>query len=93
MSKLEKRLVVFALVFVAIYIAAITHTIHSRVTRPEKNLIIESAEPLPGERHLMLAELFLPMMILLVIAISFVVVRKKREISERLLDDTEDEFL
>jgi hypothetical protein len=78
MSKFEKRLCVFAIVFVAIYIGAIAMTIHTRVSNEEKITRIESVELTQGEGQMMLAELLPPMLVLLMITICFIIVKKKR---------------
>lgn len=92
MSKLEKRLAVAALVFVAIYLAAIGLTLQSRLSEPPRDMRFESTGPAPGESHLILAELFLPMMILLAVAVGFVVAKKKRAKAELLLDESDDDM-
>ena len=92
MSKFEKKLCVLAIVFVAIYLGAAGITIHSRVSDGDKTTRIVSAEPDPEEGNLMLAELFLPMLILLTVTICFIVVRKKRSKAELLLEESEDEY-
>ena len=93
MTKFEKRLCVFAIVFVAIYIAAIVITIRSKVSVEERITRIESVEPGPAEGQLMLAELLLPMLIFLAVTICFIIVKKGR--SKKLLalekSDREDE--
>jgi len=76
MSKLEKRLAVGAIVFVAVYLAAIGLTLKSRLSTAPQELRYEATGPAPGESHLMLAELFLPMMILLAVTVGFVVAKK-----------------
>ena len=78
MSNFEKKLCLFAIVFVVIYLAAVGITIQSRIGAKEAGTRLESARPEPAEGHLMLAELFLPMMILLTVTVSFIIVRKKR---------------
>ena len=78
MSKFEKRLCIFAVVFVAIYIAAMVITVHSRVSNPEKITRIESVDPGEGEGQMMLAELFLPMAIFFTVAVCFIMVKNKR---------------
>ena len=83
MSKFEKRLCVFAIVFVVIYLGAISLTIQSRLAGGNRVTRLESAKPGPGEGPLMLAELFLPMIILLAISVSFIIVRKKRDKDEQ----------
>ena len=78
MSKFEKRLVVVALVFVAIYLGAAAITIHSRITKEDKIERLESADLSPAEGQLLIAELFLPVMILFALTICFVIIRKQR---------------
>ena len=78
MSKFEKRLVVVALVFVAIYLGAAAITIHSRITRENKIERLESPDLSPAEGQLLIAELFLPFMILFTLTTCFIIVRKQR---------------
>jgi NADH:ubiquinone oxidoreductase subunit 6 (subunit J) len=78
MTKFEKRLSLIAIVFVVIYLGAAAVTIHSRISHVARDLRIESTGPPPGESHMMIAELFLPMMIVLVLALCFVFVKKQR---------------
>ena len=89
MSKFEKKLCIFAIVFVAIYIAAMVITVHSRVSNPKKITRIESVEPGEGEGQMMLAELFLPMAIFFTVTACFIVVKNKR--SKVVLDAEESE--
>jgi hypothetical protein len=93
MSKIEKRLIVAALVFVAIYLGAAAITIHTRITTEDKIERLESPDLSPAEGQLLIAELFLPVMILMTLAICFIIVRKQRV--KKLLemekeDDEED---
>jgi len=92
MSQLEKRLAVAALVFVAIYLGAIGLTLTSRLSEAPQEMRYEATGPAPGESHLILAELFLPMMILLAVAVGFVVAKKKRAKAELLLDESDDDM-
>ncbi len=78
MSKLEKRLMIAALVFVAIYLGAAAITIHTRITGEDKIERLESADLSPAEGQLLIAELFLPFMILFALTICFMIVRKQR---------------
>jgi hypothetical protein len=78
MRKIEKRLAVAVLVFVAIYLGAAVITIHTRFTREDKIERLESPDLSPAEGHLLMAELFLPVMILLTLAICFIIIRKQR---------------
>ena len=78
MSKFEKRLIVAALVFVAIYLGAAAITIHTRITREDTIERLESRDLSPAEGQLLIAELFLPVMILFTLAICFIIVRKQR---------------
>jgi len=90
MSRLEKKLCALAIVFVAIYISAVVATIHLRVRGSDEITKLESAQAAPGEGHLMLAELFLPMLILFTITICFIIIKKKRDRARMLLDQSEE---
>lgn len=90
MSKFEKRLVVVALVFVAIYLGAAAITIHSRITKEDKIERLESADLSPAEGQLLIAELFLPFMILFALTICFVIIRKQR-VKKLLAMENEEE--
>lgn len=78
MSKFEKRLIVAALVFVAIYLGAAVITIHTRITKEDTIERFESADLSPAEGQLLIAELFLPFMIIFTLTICFILVRKQR---------------
>jgi TRAP-type C4-dicarboxylate transport system permease small subunit len=84
MSKFEKRLVVFALVFVAIYLGAAAITIHTRITEEDTIERFESPNLTPAEGQLLIAELFLPVMILFTLAVCFIIVRRQR--AKKLLE-------
>jgi len=88
MRPIEKKLCVLALVFVTVYLGAVALTIHSRIVKKEIATRLESAGPSPEEGHLMLAELLLPMLILLTVTISFIIVKKRREKARQLLDES-----
>jgi len=99
MSKFEKRLIVAALVFVAIYLGAAAITIHTRITKEDTIERLESADLSPAEGQLLIAELFLPFMILFTLAICFIIVRKQRirklremEMEEAAEEDVEREI-
>ena len=91
MSRIEKRLCVLALVFVIVYLGAAALTIYSRIEKKNEITRIESAGAAPDEGHLMMAELFLPMMILFTVTVCFIIVKKKREKTRQLLDASTDE--
>jgi hypothetical protein len=91
MSKFEKRLCISALVFIGIYLGAAGITIHSRLSKADKIERIESLEMSPGERQLLIAELFLPAMILLTLTVCFIIVRKQRAKKMLQLDEESDE--
>lgn len=93
MTKLEKRLCIVALVFVAIYLGAAIITIKYRISTPERIERLESAELSAAEGHLLIAELFLPVMILLTLTICYIIVRKTRAKKALLLDETDEEAL
>ena len=91
MTKFEKRLCIVALVFVAIYLGAAIITIKYRISTPDKVERLESTELSAAEGQLMIAELFLPVMILLTLTICYIIVRKTRAKKALLLDDSDDE--
>jgi hypothetical protein len=92
MIKFEKRLCIFSIVFVAIYIGAVVLTVHSRIRGEEKIARIESLEPGPGEGQMMLAELLLPMLIFFTLSVCFLIVKKKRSKAMLSLEDSDEEF-
>ena len=92
MSKFEKRLCIFALVFVAIYLGAAALTIHSRLSKEDKIERIESLEMTPGERQLLIAELFLPAMILFTLTVCFIIIRKQRAKKLLQLEESDNDF-
>jgi hypothetical protein len=92
MSKFEKRLCIFALVFVALYLGAVVLTIHSRIDKADKIERIESMALTPEKSQLMLVELLLPMLILLTLTVCFIIVRKTRAKKALLLDDSNEEI-
>lgn len=77
--------------FVIIYLAAAGLTVHSRISKPDRTIRIEGTGPQPGESEMMLAQLFLPMLIVLTVAVCFVVVRRKRSATFEALDDPDDD--
>ena len=87
MSKLEKRLCIVALVFVAIYLGAAVITIKYRISKPDRIERLESSELSAAEGQLLIAELFLPAMILLTMTICYIIVRKTRAKKALLLDE------
>ena len=91
LGRFEKKLVIIALVFVAVYLGAAALTIHSKYDQEERIERIESPDLTPAESRLMLVELFLPMVILLTLTICFIVVRRQRAKRYLKLDDPEDD--
>jgi NADH:ubiquinone oxidoreductase subunit 6 (subunit J) len=89
MTKFEKRLCVFAIVFVAVYIGAVALTLHSRISSEDKITRFESARPDPAEGQMMLAELLLPMLIFLTVTVCFIIVKKKRAQKRLALEEAE----
>ena len=90
MSKLEKRLIIFAIIFVLVYVGAIIATVRSRTDTSQKTTRLESATPTEEEGRLMLAELLLPMAVLFTLSVCFILVRKKRIKTYRTLDEPDD---
>ena len=91
LSRFEKRLSIFVLVFVAIYLGAAALTIHSKFTAEDPAARFESPELTQAESRLLLVELFLPMLILLTLAVCFIVVRKQRAKKYLELDESDDD--
>ena len=91
MSKFEKRLCIFALVFVTIYLGAAVLTIKHRITKTDRIERLESVEITAAEGQLLIAELFLPVMILFTLTISYIIVRKTRAKKRLLLDEPGEE--
>ena len=92
MSKFEKRLCIVALLFVAIYLGAAIITIKYRISKPDRIERLESRELSSAEGQLLMAELFLPVMILLTLTVSYIVVRKTRAKKRLLLDEPDEEI-
>ena len=91
MSKFEKRLCIVALVFVAIYLGAAIITIKYRIRKPDRIERLESRKLSTAEGQLLMAELFLPVMILLTLTVCYIVVRKTRAKKRLLLDEPDEE--
>ena len=92
MSKFEKRLVIFALVFVVIYLGAAIATINTRLNQEDKIERLESTKITPTEGRLLMVELFLPMLIFLTLTVCFIVVRKQRAKKMLQLDEPDEDF-
>ena len=93
MSKLEKRLILFAIGFVVIYLAAAATTLYHRFGESETApLRYESEVPTQAEGRLGMAELLLPMLVLLTLAVAYGVVKKKRAVQMAQLDESGDEL-
>ena len=90
MSKFEKRLCIVALVFVAIYLGAAIITIRHRISKPDRIERLESPDLSAAEGQLLIAELFLPVMIILTLTICYIIVRKTRTKKALLLDEPEE---
>ncbi len=92
MKKFEIRLAVFALIFVGVYLGAAVITIQNRLAEPERVERLESKKITSAEGRLLMAELFLPMVILLTLTVCFIVVRKQRAKKLLTLDDDDEDF-
>jgi len=93
LSKIEKRLCVLAVVFVIIYLGAAALTLHSRsIEKEDAQLKFESVAPAKAEGRLAMVELFLPMLVLLVITISYAIVKRKRARQIVELEKSEDQI-
>ena len=91
LSRFEKRLSIFALVFVVIYLGAAALTIQSNYSKDDSIPQLESSDLTPAEARLMMVELFLPMLIVLVLTVCFIVVRITRAKRYEKLDDPLDD--
>ena len=78
MSKLEKRLIIFAIIFVVVYMGAIVITVKSRSAVKDLTTRIESPLPSEEEGRLLLAELLPPMAVLCTLAVCFIIAKKQR---------------
>jgi len=92
MSKFEKRLVIFALVFVVIYLGAAVITINTRINKEDRIERLESTKISSTEGRLLMVELFLPMLVLFTLTVCFIVVRKQRAKKMLQLDEPDEEF-
>ena len=92
MTRFEKKLVIFALIFVAIYLGAAVKTINTRISKEDRIERLESTKITPSEGRLLMAELFLPMAIFLTLTVCFIIVRKQRAKKLQELEDSDDEF-
>ena len=92
MSKFEKKLVIFALVFVVIYLGAAIVTINTRLNKEDRIERLVSTKITPTEGRLLMVELFLPMLIFLTLTVCFIVVRKQRAKKMLLLDEPDEDF-
>jgi len=93
MSKLEKRIILCAIIFVIVYLGAIVMTIQSRRAVHEKATRIESAVSVTKqESRLMLAELLLPMAVLSALSICFILAKRRRSREYHKLDDVDDDL-
>ena len=90
MTKFEKRLSIVALIFVIVYLGAAIITIHSRISNEERIQRIDTAEITPAEGQLLIAELFLPMLILATLTVCFIIIRKQRAKKLRQLDEPDE---
>ena len=91
MRRIEKRLCIVSLIFVAIYTGAIVLTLISRTPETPAELKLESADPDPAVRHMVMAEVLPPMLVLLTLTICFVLVRKKQQLARLRMDALEEE--
>jgi NADH:ubiquinone oxidoreductase subunit 6 (subunit J) len=91
-KKLQRWLGIGAILFVFVYMGAVVLTIQTRIRDDVRPTRIESARAMEQERHLMLPELLLPMGILLTLAASYLIVRRRNQKNYERLDDDVDEI-
>ena len=87
MTKIQKWLSIAAICFVTVYLGAIAITLQSRTKVDTKPAAIESNQGVKEEKHLILPELFLPMAIVLTLAGSFLIVKRRNARNYQRLDD------
>ena len=93
MSKVEKRLCALAIVFVVVYLGAAALTLHRRFGGDEvAETRIESVVATKAESRLAMVELFLPMMVLLALALAYMAVKKKRVQQMVALEESDDDI-
>lgn len=93
MNKLQRWLGIGAILFVVLYLGAAVITIQSRMDAKARPAQIEAARAIEAERHLLLPELFLPMGILLTLAVSYLVVKRRSARTYQRLDEGTDEIV
>jgi len=86
-KRLQLWLGIGSVAFVLVYAGAIVITIRSQIDSPRRAAVIESARVDESEKHLLLPELLLPMAILLALATSYLVVRRRNARNYDRLDD------
>jgi len=91
MNKFEKKVFIAALIFVIIYLGAIIISINSKTDRKDITTKIESVQIKPAERTFVLAELLLPVAIIFIMAICFILIKKKNARTIIMSDEEEDE--
>ncbi|MBW1890411.1 MAG: hypothetical protein JRI93_07800 [Deltaproteobacteria bacterium] len=87
MNKLQKWLGIGTIIFVLFYLGAIVITVQSRIKERERVAMLASSRPIEAERHLILPELLLPMGILLTLAASYLIVKRRNAKNYERLDD------
>jgi hypothetical protein len=87
MTKIQKWLSIAAICFVTVYLGAVAITLQSRGKGESKPAAIESTQGVQEEKHLILPELFLPMAIILTLAGSFLIVKRRNARNYQRLDD------
>ena len=93
MSKVEKRLCALAIIFVVVYLGAAVLTLHRRFGGEEvAETRIESVVATQAESRLAMVELFLPMMVLLALTLTYMVVKKKRIQQMAALEESDDDI-
>ena len=90
MNKFEKRIFGVAIIFIVIYLGAIIVSINSKPDNKKIDSKIESVQIKSGEETFVLAELFLPMVIISVMALSFILIRKKNARTIKMMDKEEE---
>jgi len=90
MKKLQKWLGIATVAFVAVYIGAIIITVKSQIEVKNRHEVIDPERMIEEEKHLILPELLLPMGIILSLACSYLMVRRRNIKKYNRLDEELD---
>lgn len=91
MNRLQRALGIGAVIFVIVYLGAVVITVQSRIESQGRPAAIEAPGTIEEQRHLLLPQLLLPMAILLALAVSYLIVKRRNEKTYAKLDEGVEE--